>query len=212
MALYDTVRDLPARRRALRPSRATEYVVGPTFTRKTTVIRLDGSRRGRARGGRHLRRRGTGRPAGARRRCSRWPASGRSTRCSRRLESLPLFEQPPEREVYVDYRRWAFESAALDLALRQAGRSLGGPVGREPRPVTFVASGGARRPALDRAAPLAPRSLPRPAVQARRPGRTGRTRSSASCERSDASTRSTSRGSTPAPSSTTRPTPTSTGA
>ena len=44
--------------------------------------------------------------------------------------------------MYVDYRRWAFESAALDLALRQAGRSLGETVGREPRPVTFVASGG----------------------------------------------------------------------
>ena len=39
-----------------------------------------------------------------------------------------------------DYRRWAFESAALDLALRQAGRSLAQAVGREPRPVTFVSS------------------------------------------------------------------------
>ena len=39
-----------------------------------------------------------------------------------------------------DYRRWAFESAALDLALRQAGRSLGDVVGREYRPVRFVAS------------------------------------------------------------------------
>ena len=39
-----------------------------------------------------------------------------------------------------DYRRWAFESAALDLALRQAGRSLGDAVGRAYRPVRFVAS------------------------------------------------------------------------
>jgi hypothetical protein len=39
-----------------------------------------------------------------------------------------------------DYRRWAFESAALDLALRQAGRSLADAVGREPRPLTFVVS------------------------------------------------------------------------
>src|SRR4051812_13734623 len=30
----------------------------------------------------------------------------------------------------TEYRRWAFESAALDLALRQAGRSLGEGVGR----------------------------------------------------------------------------------
>jgi hypothetical protein len=39
-----------------------------------------------------------------------------------------------------EYRRWAFESAALDLALRQAGRSLAQAVGREPRPLTFVVS------------------------------------------------------------------------
>jgi len=38
------------------------------------------------------------------------------------------------------YRRWAFESAALDLALRQAGMSLGDAVGREPQPLRFVVS------------------------------------------------------------------------
>jgi hypothetical protein len=38
------------------------------------------------------------------------------------------------------YRVWGLESAALDLALRQAGRSLADAVGREPRPVTFVVS------------------------------------------------------------------------
>jgi hypothetical protein len=37
-------------------------------------------------------------------------------------------------------RRWGFESAALDLALRQNGLSLHGVLGREPRPVTFVVS------------------------------------------------------------------------
>jgi L-alanine-DL-glutamate epimerase-like enolase superfamily enzyme len=40
----------------------------------------------------------------------------------------------------LDYRRWAFESAALDLALQQAGISLGQAVGREPAPVRFVVS------------------------------------------------------------------------
>jgi hypothetical protein len=39
-----------------------------------------------------------------------------------------------------DFRRWAFESAALDLALRQTGRSLAEAVHREARPVTFVVS------------------------------------------------------------------------
>jgi L-alanine-DL-glutamate epimerase-like enolase superfamily enzyme len=56
------------------------------------------------------------------------------------LDDLPLFPTPPEREVSVNYRRWAFESAALDLALRQSGKSLHEVVGREPRPVTFVVS------------------------------------------------------------------------
>jgi hypothetical protein len=40
----------------------------------------------------------------------------------------------------TEYRRWAFESAALDLALRQAGLSLGEAVGRESRPLRFVVS------------------------------------------------------------------------
>jgi hypothetical protein len=39
-----------------------------------------------------------------------------------------------------DYRRWSFESAALDLGLRLAGRSLSDVVGRPFRPVRFVAS------------------------------------------------------------------------
>ena len=38
------------------------------------------------------------------------------------------------------YRRWGLESAALDLALRQAGLSLATAVGREPQPVRFVVS------------------------------------------------------------------------
>src|SRR5215207_3926154 len=49
---------------------------------------------------------------------------------SQRLGSLDL----------AGYRRWAFESAALDLALRQAGTSLGKAVGREYRAVRFVVS------------------------------------------------------------------------
>ncbi|HRV60089.1 MAG TPA: hypothetical protein P5138_05625, partial [Solirubrobacterales bacterium] len=40
------------------------------------------------------------------------------------IGSLDLFPSPPERETSRLYRRWAFESAALDLALWQAGTSL----------------------------------------------------------------------------------------
>ncbi|MGB2951788.1 MAG: hypothetical protein WBB74_00190 [Gaiellaceae bacterium] len=49
------------------------------------------------------------------------------------------------------YRRWAFESAALDLALRQAGSPLAEQLGHELRPVTFVVSMGlGDPPSLDR--------------------------------------------------------------
>ena len=57
------------------------------------------------------------------------------------IGSKDLFEgSPPVREVSHRYRRWAFESAALDLALRQSGESLATRLGIEPRPVTFVVS------------------------------------------------------------------------
>src|SRR5438128_183339 len=54
--------------------------------------------------------------------------------------SLDLFPAEPVRPVSRRYRRWAFESAALDLALRQAGTTLAERVGRALRPVTFVVS------------------------------------------------------------------------
>jgi L-alanine-DL-glutamate epimerase-like enolase superfamily enzyme len=60
---------------------------------------------------------------------------------SEHLAELDLFPAgAPDRDVYRNYRRWGFESAALDLALRQAGRSLADAVGRELGPVTFVVS------------------------------------------------------------------------
>ena len=58
------------------------------------------------------------------------------------LEGLELFAREPDQAAYRDYRRWAFECAALDLALRQAGRPLASAVGREPAPVNFVVSMG----------------------------------------------------------------------
>jgi hypothetical protein len=59
---------------------------------------------------------------------------------SRRLDEVELWPAPPVRDFSLGYRRWAFESAALDLALRQAGRSLADVLEREPRPVDFVVS------------------------------------------------------------------------
>jgi len=61
---------------------------------------------------------------------------------SDRLDGIDLFPagEPVRADVSRDYRRWAFESAALDLALRQAGTNLAAALGREPRPVNFVNS------------------------------------------------------------------------
>jgi hypothetical protein len=56
------------------------------------------------------------------------------------IDSLDLFPTPPVMDVSRLYRRWTFHSAALDLALRQAGRSLHAALGRDPQPLTFVVS------------------------------------------------------------------------
>jgi L-alanine-DL-glutamate epimerase-like enolase superfamily enzyme len=56
------------------------------------------------------------------------------------IDSLDLFPVAPQRDVSRLYRRWTFHSAALDLALRQAGQPLHAALGREPSPVTFVVS------------------------------------------------------------------------
>ena len=56
------------------------------------------------------------------------------------LATLELWPQPPEWAGALRFRQWAFESAALDLALRQAGRSLHDVLGLTPQPVRFVNS------------------------------------------------------------------------
>jgi hypothetical protein len=70
------------------------------------------------------------------------PLAGRFTLGSfaEHLSELSLFDEPPQREVSERYRTWAYESAALDLALRQAHTTLHAALDREPRPVRFVVS------------------------------------------------------------------------
>jgi L-alanine-DL-glutamate epimerase-like enolase superfamily enzyme len=116
-----------------------EASVSSEFTRKSTVIRLHGSGE-----------EGVGedvtydaedheilQAAGP-----SLPLAGSFTVASfaERLAGLELFGEPPQREVSQNYRTWAYESAALDLALRQAGQPLHAVLGREPRPVRFVVS------------------------------------------------------------------------
>lgn len=138
MATYDTIRDLPLVIDAyeLEP---LEAEVSSEFTRLSTVIRLLGA--GEEGVGEdvtydaldHIALQDAG-PV--------QPLAGEWTidSFSKHLDRMDLFPSPPVREPSIDYRRWAFESAALDLALRQAGKSLAVAVGREPRPVTFVMS------------------------------------------------------------------------
>jgi L-alanine-DL-glutamate epimerase-like enolase superfamily enzyme len=57
-----------------------------------------------------------------------------------RLAELDQWPVPPRWDPARRWRNWAFEAAALDLALNQAARPLHEAVGREPRPVRFVNS------------------------------------------------------------------------
>jgi hypothetical protein len=144
VSLYDRVKDLPLEVDGyeLEP---LELQARSDFLRRTTVVRLHGAGE-----------EGIGEDVvydaplheAQQQRGPVLPLSGSWTieRFSRHLDALPLFEEEPERHAYLDYRRWAFESAALDLALRQAGMSLGQAVGREPQPVSFVVSMGIGSP------------------------------------------------------------------
>ena len=140
MSLYERVRELPLVVEGYELG-GHAYVISPEFTRKTTEIRLVGA--GEEGLGEDVTYDAAEHDAQQARGpvlelAGEWTLDG----FSRHLDAQPLFEREPERHAYVDYRRWAFESAALDLALRQAGRPLGDVVGRDPRPVSFVASGG----------------------------------------------------------------------
>ena len=132
--LYDAVAELPLKIDSYELERL-EYVVSPEFTRVTTLVHLRGG--GDEGIGEDVTYTSADHPPPA-----DLPLAGSHAldSFSELLGRLTLFTGEPQMEASYDYRRWAFESAALDLALRQAGRSLAEAVGREPRPVTFVSS------------------------------------------------------------------------
>ena len=68
------------------------------------------------------------------------PARASLDSFSRALDRSELFPHQPMRDAARHYRRWAFESAALDLALQQAGIPLADALGGVQRPVRFVVS------------------------------------------------------------------------
>jgi hypothetical protein len=138
MSLYDHVRDLPLVVDGYELEGLTQQV-SSGFTRQTTVIRLAGG--GEVGAGEDVTYDGPEHDA-QQERGAVLPLAGAWTldSFSAHLATLPLFEREPERHAYVDYRRWAFESAALDLALRQAELSLGDAVGHVAEPLTYVVS------------------------------------------------------------------------
>ena len=68
------------------------------------------------------------------------PFEGTIGEFSRYLDDVELFRRPPSRPVFRHYRRWGFESAALDLALRQAMSNLSRLIERSYQPVRYVVS------------------------------------------------------------------------
>jgi hypothetical protein len=78
----------------------------------------------------------------AHRRLDRLPLRGKRTLAgwSALLDEQELFPVETVQHAARDYRRWAYESALLDLALRQAGATLGEIVGRPYAPLRFVVS------------------------------------------------------------------------
>jgi L-alanine-DL-glutamate epimerase-like enolase superfamily enzyme len=135
---WDRVRDLPLQVDGYTLERLQQDV-SSAFTRVTTVIRLHGA--GEEGIGEDVvydaEDHDAAQEAGA-----TLPLAGTHTlgSFSDLVGELDLFPRPPQREVSPLYRRYAYESAALDLALRQSGTTLHEAVGREPRPLTYVVS------------------------------------------------------------------------
>jgi hypothetical protein len=143
MSLYDAVRDLPLEIEDL-DFEIYHQPISPEFTRKTTVVKL--------RQGVHMKGAafvGVGEDVtydAEDQQPHRLPwlhlaGSWTIDSLSKRMDEEDLFPKgEPTQATYRDYRRWAFESAALDLALRQSGISLGGILERQPKPVPFASS------------------------------------------------------------------------
>ncbi len=139
MVSFDAIAGLPLEVEACE-FEGLEITIGE-FERLTTIVRLSG-------GGHegigedvvydavdHVGQQGHGPPDGL-------AFSGTFAEFSDHLDGIDLFPAgaPVREEISPGYRRWAFESAALDLALRQADTNLAAALGREPRPVNFVNS------------------------------------------------------------------------
>ena len=126
MATYDSLRSLPLHIDGyyLEP---LEREVARGFTLRRTVIVLHG--RGEEGRGEEVDYDAT-QQTRFQEQGGKMPLAGEHT-----LDSFSLLQSGQ-----TEYRRWALVSAALDLALRQSGQSLGEAIGRAPQPLRFVVS------------------------------------------------------------------------
>lgn len=126
MSTYDSIRDLPLRIDGYRLE-PLEREVARGFTLRRTVVVLEGAgEEGRGEEVDYDPRTQETFQADE----GKLPFRGEHT-----LDSFSLLQAGQ-----TEYRRWAFESAALELALNQAELSLGEAIGREPGPLRFVVS------------------------------------------------------------------------
>ena len=135
--LFDALRDLPLTIERVE-TETLSHAISPEFTRRTTVVRMAGA--GEEGMGEDVTYAPNEHDAG---RFPQLDLAGDWTLESLavRLDGIDLFPAgEPDQHASRDYRRWSFESAALDLALRAAGCSLGDALGREHRRLRFASS------------------------------------------------------------------------
>ena len=198
MATYDRVRELPLEIDSYRLE-GLEVRASHDFTRLTTDPPGGRRPRGRRRG-RHVLRRDQ---LALRAEGPTLPLAGSHTldSFSQLLEGLSLFPSGPGMHAFLDYRRWAYESAALDL------RSVRPECPRRPSAASRSRSRSSCRSAsrIHLPDPIPPpRALPVAPLQARSHGRLGRGAGRRSSARPARSTPSTSRAPTRARRSTSR--------
>jgi hypothetical protein len=126
VSTYDAVKDLPLEIEGYELEPLEQEVARGFTLRRTVVVLRGGGEEGRGEEVDYDP--GTQQQFQARR--GELPLAGEHT-----FDSYSLLQSGQ-----TEYRRWGLESAALDLALRQAGKSLGEALGREARPVRFVVS------------------------------------------------------------------------
>ncbi|MFB6269306.1 MAG: hypothetical protein ABEH83_05140 [Halobacterium sp.] len=142
--MYDAVADLPLTVDSVALDRLERET--PAFTRATTVVALSGDgETGRGEDVTYenehhdaLRDHEAATPDGA-----AFDLAGEYTvaEFGDALDDTDLWPvDDPKRESFRDYRRWGFESAAFDLALRQRDATLADVLDRRSDPVRFVVS------------------------------------------------------------------------